>query len=78
MIQPPLQVPFSDKDGNPEKAWLDWASETSRNVKFVGSDTTANRPLNGLVDGDTYLDTTLGIPIWYYGAVWIDATGSTV
>lgn len=28
--------------------------------------------------GECYFDTTLGIPIWYDGANWIDATGSTV
>ena len=73
----PTQTPF-DENGLPSKAWIEWASKIDRDSKFKGSDTTANRPLNGLTDGDTYLDTTLGHVIWYYGSVWIDATGATV
>lgn len=77
MIQPPIQVPF-DENGQPSKAWIEWADNISRNTKYVGSDTTANRPVNGLNDGDTYLDTTLGKTIWYYNGGWIDSSGSTV
>jgi len=73
----PTQTPF-DEDGLPSKAWIDWALEIDRNSKYKGSDTTANRPTNGLNDGDTYLDTDLGYTITYYGAVWVDSTGSTV
>jgi len=43
-----------------------------------GIDTTANRPVDGIRAGDKYFDTDLGIPIWYDGTNWIDATGSTV
>ena len=78
MIQPPIQIPFNDENGQPNKAWIDWADNISRNVKYVGSDTTANRPTNGLNDGDMYMDTTLGYPIWYYDGGWIDSTGSAV
>lgn len=42
--------------------------------------TTGARPV-GLVAGDVgvqYFDTTLNKPIWWKGAVWIDATGTTV
>jgi hypothetical protein len=40
--------------------------------------TTANRPTLQLQIGQTYFDTTLGIPIWYNGTVWKNASGSTV
>jgi hypothetical protein len=41
--------------------------------------TTANRPTTGLVAGySQHFDTTLGIPIWWNGSVWKDATGATV
>lgn len=39
---------------------------------------TVDRPTVGLVDGLFYFDTTLGIPIWWYGQNWVDATGTTV
>jgi hypothetical protein len=38
---------------------------------------TGSRPVSP-VTGQRYFDTTLGIPIWYDGANWIDATGTTV
>ena len=44
--------------------------------------TTANRPVETvqlpLPIGQPYFDTTLGIPIWYDGTNWVDATGGTV
>jgi len=41
------------------------------------SDITANRPV-GPALGQRFFDTTLGIPIWFDGTNWVDATGSTV
>ena len=38
--------------------------------------TTANRPTQSLQIGQFYFDTTLGIPIWYNGTDWVDATGT--
>ena len=44
--------------------------------------TTANRPVESvqlpLPIGLSYFDTTLGIPIWYDGTNWVDATGTVV
>lgn len=40
------------------------------------SGTTANRPSEALWVGRPYFDTTLGIPIWYVGPGWVDATGA--
>ena len=40
--------------------------------------TTANRPTQNLQIGQFYYDTTLGIPIWYNGTVWKNASGTTV
>lgn len=42
------------------------------------SGTTANRPTVGLWTGRMYFDTTLGKPIWYKTAGWVDATGAAV
>jgi hypothetical protein len=43
---------------------------------------TANRPLDNVQApipiGQFYFDTTLGIPIWYNGTVWKNASGTTV
>lgn len=41
--------------------------------------TTALRPSGGDINvGHIVFDTTLGIPIWWDGSVWKDATGATV
>ena len=40
--------------------------------------TTANRPALELQIGQFYFDTTLGIPIWWNGTVWKNASGTTV
>jgi hypothetical protein len=39
---------------------------------------TADRPVQNLQIGQFYFDTTLGIPIWYNGTVWKNASGTTV
>lgn len=44
---------------------------------LVRSSTTAARPSVTAV-GMMVFDTTLGKPIWWNGAVWKDATGTTV
>ena len=44
----------------------------------TSSGTTAKRPTLQLQIGQMYYDTTLGIPIWYNGTVWKNASGTTV
>lgn len=73
----PTQIPF-DENGQPNQAWIQWAKEVDRQSKYKGSDTTANRPVNGVNTGDYYLDTTIGKPIWYLAGGWVDATGASV
>lgn len=41
------------------------------------SGTTALRPTLAATDvGFRYFDTTLGLPVWWDGAAWVDATGA--
>lgn len=42
------------------------------------SGTTTNRPIQRLWVGRRYFDTTLGIPIWYNGTAWVNASGGVV
>lgn len=44
----------------------------------VDTGTTANRPTSGRELGMQYWDTTLGRPIWWNGAAWVDAAGVVV
>ncbi len=40
------------------------------------SGTTAQRPTRFFWVGRPYFDTTLGLPIWYNGTIWIKADGT--
>ena len=40
--------------------------------------TTTSRPSTALQVGQFYFDTSLGIPIWWDGTNWVDATGTIV
>ncbi len=79
MRPPPTQASFDD-DEEPNKYWIDWVQSElyPRAKRDEGTGTTAERPVNGIDVGHYYFDTDLGIPIWYNGSAWIDATGSTV
>lgn len=47
-------------------------------VNVVQGGPTANRWTVGTVAGESYFDTTLNKPLWWDGAAWRDATGTTV
>ena len=48
-------------------------------IPMKGVFTTAGRPDVGtLSDGDYYMDTTLGLPVWVLSGNYIDATGTKV
>ncbi len=42
------------------------------------SGVTASRPTAGVAVGYCYFDTTLGYPVFWKGAVWVNGAGSTV
>lgn len=72
----------------PKEGWIFWVKNVNRFarydatqwVQFLKAPTfsTGNRPVAGILTGAHIFDTTLGIPIWYDGANWVDATGATV
>lgn len=76
---PPIGGPLVDDEKyavNPFGQWLMQVFRICFDVQNSG--TTAQRPLINLYPGKTYFDTSLAIPIWFDGAVWIDATGTPV
>jgi hypothetical protein len=50
----------------------------TQNVAIPDKGNTASRPTTTLLVGQIYYDTTLGIPIWWNGTVWKNASGTTV
>jgi len=82
---PPIRdaLPITGQPGNQfaswPKSWANWLNQVwAVTTTLNSSGTTANRPTENLWVGRFYFDTSLGIPIWYDGTNWIDATGSTV
>jgi hypothetical protein len=47
-------------------------------VSIPDSGATTVRPTVNLLIGQQFFDTTLGIPIWWNGTVWKNASGTTV
>jgi hypothetical protein len=50
----------------------------TQTINTPANGATADRPIINLQVGQFYFDTTLGIPIWYNGTVWKNASGTTV
>lgn len=57
---------------------LDFFRRTANAINNPDFGTTAARPATQLSVGQFYFDTTLGKPIWWKGAVWVDGSGATV
>jgi hypothetical protein len=47
-------------------------------IATPSSGATAARPTTTLLVGQQYFDTTLGIPVWWNGSNWVNASGTTV
>ena len=52
------------------------AVATTQYAEVWENGVTGSRPTPAI--GQRYFDTTLGIPIWYDGVNWVNATGTTV
>jgi len=71
--------PMYDSEGKMNRDWVTWFTTAQRILTGVSlSGTTANRPIKFLYTGRMFFDTTLGKPIWYKTAGWVDATGAGV
>jgi hypothetical protein len=69
---------YIDQLNNALRLYFNQIDNFTQNVTVPPSGTTANRPTERREVGQYYFDTTLGIPIWYDGTNWVDATGGTV
>jgi hypothetical protein len=73
---------YVDQLSNVLRLYFGQIDNFTQAVIIPDSGVTADRPLNtgspNLQTGQYYFDTTLGIPIWWDGTNWVDATGTTV
>lgn len=57
--------------------FFDYPIDPSEYAQLDPNGATAARP-SAPQTGQFFFDTSLGIPIWWNGAVWVNATGGTV
>jgi hypothetical protein len=69
---------YQDQLNNALRLYFNQVDNFTQNVTIPDANTTALRPTYGLQVGQFYFDTTLGIPIWWNGSVWKNASGTTV
>lgn len=78
----PADFPVVNEDRRTSITWGQWFSRAHNAVaSLYQSGTTANRPTKGLWIGRSYMDLTLGRPVWLRSVgptVWVDATGLPV
>lgn len=73
-----VQLPGGGDFRNEQNQSLLFLNRTTRQISAaVVTGPTSNRPTNPR-QGEMYVDTTLGKPIWYIGSSWRDAAGNTV
>ena len=80
LLAPPSEYEARSQEqlNNALRLYFNTIDNFSQNITVPSSGTTANRPIDVLQVGQFYFDTTLGIPIWYNGTVWKNASGTTV
>ena len=69
---------YIDQLTNALRLYFNQIDNFTQNVTVPAAGTTANRPTERLEVGQQYFDTTLGIPIYWNGTVWKNASGTTV
>lgn len=76
---PPLQsrLIVDGKFASWPQPWANWFNRANQ-ILFSQEQfgISGQRPTNNLWISQQYFDTTLGFPIWWDGAQWVDATGA--
>jgi hypothetical protein len=65
-----------DQFANALRLYFNRLDTFNLNVTVPNFGPSTSRPTEGLQIGQTYFDTTLGFPIWWNGAYWINAIGA--
>ena len=79
----PQQISQAPQSSNPDVVlgigWQQFFGTVSMLLgALTQSGTTTQRPIALLWVGRTYFDTSLGLPIWYNGTDWVNASGAVV
>jgi hypothetical protein len=69
---------FENQILNVLRLYFNQLSNFNQSVATPDYGVTSGRPKNGLQTGQIFFDTTLGIPIWWSGTKWVNASGTGV
>ena len=69
---------YQDQMNNALRLYFNQIDNFTQALSGTQSGTTAQRPGVSLHIGQQYFDTTLGIPIWWEGTNWVNASGTAV
>jgi hypothetical protein len=73
---------YQDQFANALRLYFNQIDSFTQAVSIPDSGKTTQRPIQNvqvpLFVGQQFFDTTLGIPIWWNGTVWKNASGTTV
>ncbi len=74
-MNPAIEV-LSSESASPLATIRDVEYALNANINTVWVGTTAKRPPLKGASNTAYFDTTIGVPIWFNGTIWIDAAGN--
>ena len=69
---------YQDQMNNALRLYFNQVDSFTQAVSIPDTGITAQRPIDNLLLGQQFYDTTLGTPIWWNGTVWKNASGTTV
>jgi hypothetical protein len=69
---------YQDQMNNALRLYFNQVDTFTQAASIPDAGKTADRPQDSLLVGQIFFDTTLGIPIWWNGTVWKNASGTTV
>jgi len=69
---------YQDQFANALRLYFNQIDSFTQAISIPDSGATTQRPKENLLLGQQFFDTTLGIPIWWNGTVWKNASGTTV
>lgn len=69
---------YQDQVLNALRLYFNQIDSFTQGINIPVANVTTSRPTQHLAVGQFYFDTTLGLPIWWNGAHWINASGTIV
>jgi len=69
---------YQDQMNNALRLYFNQVDSFTQAVSIPDAGATTQRPTANLLLGQQFYDITLGIPIWWNGTVWKNASGTTV